>query len=146
LIFRGDQYGYNDTYPRGGLAWDIRQPYEAGYKVWMAEIVTTDEGYGYGACYRFDPFGIGLPEGWICRLDMDGEITPENYLDLSLYEIDLNHNDWCDYDLVQTGGSQMWYIIAGVPEPALGQLGGLMLGIAGIGLAATRRRGGRREA
>jgi hypothetical protein len=105
----------------------------------MAEIVTTDEGYSYGACYRFDPFGIGLPEGWICRLDMDGEITPENYLDLSLYEIDLNHSDWCNYDLLQTGGSQMWYVIAGIPEPQFAQLAGLVLVGAGIRVIRAKR-------
>lgn len=106
----------------------------------MTEIVTTDEGYTYGALYYPDPFGdeYALPEGWICRLDMDGEITPENWLDLSLYELDLNHSDWHDYDLVQTGGSQMWYIIAGIPEPQFGQLAGLVIAIGGIGLARAR--------
>jgi hypothetical protein len=141
LIFRGDQNGNNPTYPEGGLAWDIREPYDGFYKVWKIEFVGTDAGYTADVLYNFDAFGgYPLPDNWTCMLDMDGEINGDNYLDLNLYEVDLNH---LTGDIVmgvaQPGGSQTWYIIAGVPEPAVVQLAGLFLGIAGIGIARFRK-------
>ena len=145
LILRGNQNGENPTYPKRGLCWDIREPYDAGYKVWMIELVSTDKGYTYDLFYDFDPFAYPLPEGWTCRLDMDGEINGDNYLDLSLYEVDLDHRRGdVLFGLPQTGGSQTWYIVAGIPEPVSGQLAGLMLGMAGIGVAGMRRRGAQR--
>jgi hypothetical protein len=127
LIFRGDQYGDNPTYPEGGLSWDIREPYSDGYKVWKIELVSTDEGYTYDLLYKYDAFGgYPLPDGWICRLDRDGEINGANYLDLSLYEFDLNHKEGeVLRDIPQSGGSETWYVIAGIPEPGLTTLVGL---------------------
>lgn len=141
LIFRGDQNGPNATYPEGGLCWDIREPYDGFFKVWMVEFVGTDEGYTCDVVYDFDPFdGYPLPDGWYAKLDMDGEITGENYQDLTLYEIDLNHNAGLVVTgYPQPGGSEIWYVIAGVPEPAVVQLAGLFLGIAGIGIARFRK-------
>lgn len=134
LIFRGDQNGENPTYPEGGLCWDIREPYDGFYKVWMAEVVTTDEGYTYALYYDYNPFGdYPLPEGWICRLDTDGEINAGNYTDLSLYEIDLGHTvGYALEDEPQTGGSEIWYVIAGIPEPSLAQVIGLAVGVGWI--------------
>lgn len=140
-IFRGDQHGDNPTYPENGLAWDIREPYDVLFKVWKTEVVGTDEGYLYDLYYSYDPFsGFPLPEGWVCRLDMDGEITPNNFTDLSLYELDLGHSEgYALTNLPQSGGSETWYIIAGIPEPALAQLGGLLISTAWI-LQGLRRR------
>jgi hypothetical protein len=141
LIFRGDQNGNNPTYPEGGLAWDIREPYDGFFKVWKMELVGTDEGYTYDLYYNFDAFGgYPLPDGWFCKLDMDGEITPENFGNLGLYEVDLDHTaGYILTDLVQPGGSQTWYVIAGVPEPAFAQFAGLLVGIAGLGFARFRK-------
>jgi hypothetical protein len=141
LIFRGDQNGNNPTYPANGLSWDIRAPYETDYKVWKIDAVLPDAGYTYDLVYDFDPFGgYGLPQGWICKLDMNGEINANNYKDLSLYEVNLdNLQGKVLTGLPQTGGIQTWYVVAGIPEPPLVQLAGLLLGIAGIGLARLRK-------
>lgn len=143
LIFRGDQNGDNPTYPEGGLAWDFREPYDAMFKVWKIEALLPDEGYTYDLIYNYDGFGgYPLPDGWFCKLDMDGEINAGNYTDLSLYEVDLGHYGDPDpilTDLPQVGGSATWFVVAGVPEPAFAQLAGLLVGVAGIGLARFRR-------
>jgi hypothetical protein len=139
LIFRGDQYGDNGTYPAKGLSWDIREPYNEGYKVWKIELISTDEGYAYDLTYNYDGFGgYPLPADWICRLDMDGEINGVNYLDLSLYEFDLDHKEGeVLRNIPQSGGSETWYVIAGIPEPGVVSLAGLLLGAGALWL---RRR------
>jgi hypothetical protein len=147
VIFRGDQYGNNPTYPSDGLSWDIRAPY-IGCKVWKLDALLPDAGYTCDIlfdCEAFEGYGLGLPAGWICRLDTDGEINADNYLDLDLYEYDLDHSSVPgDNELAaiatiaQTGQTETWYIIAGVPEPPVIQLTGLLLGVLGIGFARFR--------
>ena len=141
LILRGDQNGENPTYHKRGLCWDIREPYDNTFKVWMVEFIGTDEGYTADVYYDFNPFGdYPVPDGWFVGLDMDGEINADNWMDLKLYEVELDH---LTGDVVvgypQPGGSETWYIIAGIPEPAVVQLAGLFLGIAGIGIARFRK-------
>jgi hypothetical protein len=141
LIFRGDQYGNNASYPTGGLCWDIREPYDGFFKVWKIEVINPDVEYTFDVVYNYDGFGgYPLPAGWVCKLDMDGEINSGNYGNLSLYEVDLDHLSGTIMSGVpQTGASQTWYVIAGVPEPAFAQLAGLLVGVAGIGLVRFRK-------
>jgi hypothetical protein len=142
LIFRGDQKGNNPTYPEGGLAWDIREPFQGFFKIWKVEFVGTDAGYTCDVYYDFSPFDdYPLPEGWGCFIDMDGEINGDNYLDLNLYEIQV---DQFVGDLVvgypQPGDSESWYILAGpIPEPQFTEVAGLILCLAGIGSAGLRK-------
>jgi LPXTG-motif cell wall-anchored protein len=64
---------------------------------------------------------------------MDGEINADDYSDLTLYEVDLDHKLGALLRaLPQTGEPQTWYIIAGIPEPAVAQVGGLALAAAWI--------------
>jgi hypothetical protein len=143
LIFRGDQSGNNPTYPSEGLSWDIRAPYSSGFKVWKIQMLLPDTGYTYDLYYNYKAFAEadGVPAGWVCKLDKDGEITSSNYQDLGLYETDLGHQaGYVLTGLQQTGTPQTWYLIAGpIPEPPFAQLAGLVVGLAGIGLARFRK-------
>jgi hypothetical protein len=143
LIFRGDQNGNNPTYPSEGLSWDIRAPYGSGYKVWKIQLILPDTGYTFDLYYNYKAFpeADGLPAGWVCKLDKDGEINSGNYTDLGLYETDLGYqNGYVLTGLQQTGTPATWYVIAGpIPEPAFAQLAGLLVGVAGIAWVRFRK-------
>jgi hypothetical protein len=145
VIFRGDQNGNNPTYPSDGLSWDIREPYNSGYKIWKLDAIIADAGYTCDIVYNFDAFnGYPLPANFYCKLDVTGD-APSDPGNLALYEYDLNHlgtpggANAVIANIAQTGGTETWYIIAGVPEPPIIQLAGLLLGALGIGFARFRK-------